>query len=88
MAPENGRIPITAASDREAIEWALLTSGNVLPPQARLTRIQNTLHLERFYASEALRPEIEADGRLRIVGDWAPIAFGAHGNLLPDRVYD
>jgi hypothetical protein len=86
MAPENGRIPITGANDREAIEWAFLTAGNVPPPAARLVRIANTLHLDRFYASEALRPEIEADSRLRVVGEWQPMVFDEKGNLCPERV--
>jgi hypothetical protein len=86
MVPENGRIPMTAEHDREAIEWALLTSGNIPPLQARVVRIKNTLHLERFYASEALLPEIAANRRLRVVSDWAPMAFDATGMLLPDKI--
>ncbi len=86
MTPEKARIPMTGENDREAIEWAFLTAGNVPPPAARLVRIANTLHLDRFYASEALRTEIEADGRLRVVGEWQPMAFDALGNLLPERM--
>ena len=86
MAPENSRIPMTAASDREAIEWAFLTAGNVPPPAARWVRIANTLHLDRFYVSEALRSEVAADHCLRVVGDWQPMAFDELGNLLPERI--
>jgi hypothetical protein len=86
MTPEKARIPMTGETDREAIEWAFLTAGNAPPPAARLVRIANTLHLDRFYASEALRPEIEADGRLRVVGEWQPLAFDDAGNLLPERI--
>jgi hypothetical protein len=86
QAPENGRIPMTAAHDREAVEWAVLTAGAVESAQLRLVRIQNTLHLERFYASEALRSEIEANPRLKICSEWAPPAFGEDGAMMPDRV--
>ncbi|MGC8780412.1 MAG: lactate racemase domain-containing protein, partial [Anaerolineae bacterium] len=71
-SPERARLPMVAANDREAAEWTLLTCGAVDTARARLVRIQDTLHLERFYASEALLPEIEADPRLKIVGEWAP----------------
>ncbi|MCX6029892.1 MAG: DUF362 domain-containing protein [Chloroflexi bacterium] len=86
MTPEKARIPMTGKTDREAIEWAFLTAGNVPPPAARLVRIANTLHLDRFYASEALRSEIAADSRLRVVGGWQPMAFDENGNLLPDEI--
>jgi hypothetical protein len=83
MAPENARIPMTAQHDREAVEWAFLTAGAVEPEQARVVRIQNTMHLEHFYASEALRPEIEADPKLRVCGGWAPMAFDETGEIVP-----
>jgi len=85
-APENGRIPMIGATDREAVDWAFLTCGAVEPADVRLTRILNTLHLERFYASEALRSEIEANQRLKIVSAWEPLAFDPTGALTPDRV--
>ncbi|MBI5579058.1 MAG: DUF2088 domain-containing protein [Deltaproteobacteria bacterium] len=85
MTPEKARIPMTAESDREAIEWALLTAGNIPPPQARLMRIKNTMHLEKFYVSEALRPEIEADGRLRVASAWQRLAFDEKGALQPEQ---
>ncbi len=80
------RIPITAETDREAVEWALMTIGPVAAEQARVVRIQNTLHLERFYVSEALRAEVEANGNLEVIGEWVPMAFDADGMMQPDRV--
>jgi hypothetical protein len=82
------RIPITAATDREAVEWAFMTVGPVESDQARVMRIQNTLHLQRFYASEALRPEIEADPALEVIADWQPMAFAADGMMHPGRVLE
>ena len=86
QAPENARIPMTAVHDREAVEWAFMTAGEVEPRRARLVRIQNTLHLEHFYASEALRAEIEANPRLKICGEWAPLAFGEDGTIIPEKI--
>jgi hypothetical protein len=82
-SPERARIPMVAATDREAAEWTLMTCGAVDTSQARLVRIQDTLRLERFYASEALRPDIAADPRLKVVSEWAPLAFDAAGRLAP-----
>jgi hypothetical protein len=86
QSTDKARIPMTAETDREAVEWAFMTIGPVDPEGARVVRIQNTLHLERFYASEALRPEIEANRGLEIIGKWQPMTFEAGGMMLPDRV--
>jgi len=86
MAPEKGRIPMTAQTDREAVEWAFITAGAVEPPRARVVRIKNTLHPERLCASEALLPEIQANSNLKIVGAWQPMAFDAAGMLQPERM--
>ncbi len=86
VAPEKARIPMTGQTDREAIEWAFLTAGAIQPSSARVVRIQNTLHPERFYASEGLRTEIGTNPKLVIRGDWSPMSFDQAGNLLPLRM--
>jgi Lactate racemase N-terminal domain len=86
QAPENARIPMTAAHDREAVEWAFMTAGEVDARQVRLVRIQNTLHLEHFYASQALQAEIEANPRLKICSEWAPLAFREDGAIFPGSI--
>jgi hypothetical protein len=82
-SPERARIPMVAATDREAAEWTLMTCGAVDTRRARLVRIQDTLHLERFYAAVALLPDIAADPRLKVVSEWAPLAFDEAGRLAP-----
>jgi hypothetical protein len=86
MTPEKARIPMTGRTDREAVEWAFLTIGAIAPQEARVMRIRNTLHPERFYASRALLPEIEGNPELTLVGTWSPLAFDAADMLVPDRV--
>jgi hypothetical protein len=86
ISPDKARIPMTAETDREAVEWALMTIGPVDPAQARVVRIQNTLHLERLYISEALHVEAEAHPALELIGPWAPMQFDDAGALSPDRV--
>ena len=61
MTPEKARIPMTGATDREAVEWAFQSIGATEPPRARVVRIKNTLHPERFFASKALLPEIAGE---------------------------
>ncbi len=82
-SPERARLPMVASHDREATEWALMTCGAVDTARARLVRIKNTLHLARFYASEAILRDIEADPRLQVVGEWQPLSFDASGILQP-----
>lgn len=86
LAPEKARIPMTGKTDREAIEWAFLTAGSVESSQARVVRIKNTLHPERFFASEALLPEIATKPNLRVVEDCSPMSFDDVGNLLPATI--
>ncbi len=88
ISPDKARIPMTADTDREAVEWAFMTIGPIPAERARVVRIQNTLHLERFFVSEALRATVEANPALEVAGEWAPLAFGSDGMLAPERVLD
>jgi hypothetical protein len=85
-SPERGRLPMVAADDREAAEWALMTCGAVDTARARFVRIKDTLHLARFFASEALLPDITADARLKIIGKFEPLCFDDAGRPLPREV--
>ena len=66
--PEDARIPIACASDREALTAALQTAGIRDPDQARLAWIRDTAHLERIAVSEALLDEVRAGAALRPAG--------------------
>jgi len=85
-SPERGRLPMVAEHDREAVEWALMTCGAVDSSRARLVRVKDTLHLTRFFASEALLADISADPRLTIIGGFAPLAFDDSGRPLPREI--
>jgi len=83
MTPEEGRIPITAKDDRQAIEWALATIGDVKPDSARIVRIKNTSRLERMYISRSLVPELESrPPQLKVLGDPEKMAFDDTGRLV------
>ena len=77
---------MVAEHDRQAAEWALMTCGAVDSSRARLVRVKDTLHLTRFFASEALLADISADPRLTIIGDFAPLAFDDSGRPLPSDI--
>ncbi len=79
---EGGRTPIWMPTDREAIALALATCNRVEPETARLVRIQDTLHLEELWVSEALW-QAEGVGRadLEPLGEPQPLAFAPDGHL-------
>lgn len=74
------RFPIALENDRVVLEAAL---SHVLDPHnVRMVRIVNTLHLENFWATEALLPELrEQEG---VIVDEAPLQlqFDDEGKLL------
>jgi hypothetical protein len=80
-APDVARIPMTMASDREAIEAAVKTCAASGP--VRMARVHSTLRLEELYASEALLDEVAADPALEVVEPLAPVQFDAAGRLGP-----
>lgn len=66
---ERGKMPIVAENDRRAIEIALRTCGPIVPEDAKIIRIKNTLHLGEMYASEAVLSEIKDKPNIKIVGE-------------------
>ncbi len=80
-APDIARIPMTMASDREAIEAAIKTSGAT--GEIRLVRAHSTLRLEELYVSEALLPVVEGNEAMEVLAPPALLAFDAEGRLGP-----
>jgi hypothetical protein len=80
-APDLARIPLTMASDREAIEAAIKTSSAA--GAVRLARVHSTLRLEELYVSEALLDEVAANPALDVVEGPAPLEFDTAGRLGP-----
>ena len=79
-----GRTPVALPNDQEAIAMAL--SRIPVPGDVRLARILNTLHLETFWASRALLPELRAREDLRIAPTPRPMIFDAQGRIDPPRI--
>jgi hypothetical protein len=80
-APQGARIPLTVDTDREAIYVALACCLKTEQETAHIARIQDTKHLETFWASEHLLPELLESGRVEVTGDLRPIAFDRDGML-------
>ena len=82
MDPEDGRIPITLATDQEAIDAALNTIGFTKPDQAKVIWIKNTSSLNSILVSTAYQPAIDAQSHLVLDEILGELTFNAQGNLI------
>lgn len=76
------KIPLAFPNDRALLAAALVALAHPAPDQVRIVRIPDTLHLRRIWVSEALLPAIEANPRLKAVGQLRPMRFDRAGNLV------
>ncbi len=81
LHPEAAMIPITLATDAEAVETALQTIGMVAPQDARVIQISDTLHLSRVRLSEAFFDAVESSAHLSFIGQPMPFPVNANGQL-------
>jgi hypothetical protein len=81
-APQGARIPLTVDNDRQAIQIALASCLKIQPETSRIMRIQDTKHVETFWASELLLPDILEEGRVTQTGDLREISFDGAGMLV------
>jgi hypothetical protein len=79
--PEDARIPIACATDREAIAAAIQTAGIRSPAEVRLAWVRDTAHLGRMAVSEALLDEVRAGETLRPAGPLFPLPYDENGDL-------
>ncbi|MGH2559111.1 MAG: hypothetical protein ACRDJH_08605 [Thermomicrobiales bacterium] len=77
--PEGARIPLTVDTDRQALYIALACCLQTEVETSRIARIENTKHVEEFWASEPLLPELLATGRVEPLGKLHDIRFDEHG---------
>ena len=81
ISPEKAAIPIYFDSDKEVLEAAFRTIGDVPPARARIVHIRNTNDIHRISVSAAYRDETEANPDLSVIGEWQPMTFDSQGNL-------
>lgn len=82
-APQGARIPLTVDTDRQALFVALACCLKTRPENARIARILDTKHVETFWASEPLLPELIETGKVEVTGDVRPITFDEAG-MFPE----
>jgi hypothetical protein len=74
-------IPVRMPNDRKAIQACFSTIGPIPAKEVRAVVIRDTLHLSEFWASRALRREIEAIPEAAIVATGL-LVFDPTGNLV------
>ncbi len=79
--PTAAMIPVIYDNDQAAIAAALQTLGLVEPPNAKVIRLLDTLHLEELEVSTACVPFIKEREDIDILTEARPMTFDAGGNL-------
>ncbi len=80
--PEAVRVPIHYSTDRDCLETIAPTVGHLDTQDVTIGWIRNTMELALLALSENLRPEIEQNPALEILGPAQELPFDAEGNLL------
>jgi hypothetical protein len=79
-SPAGARVPITVATDRQALTLAVASGLKVEPGNARIMRIQSTKHLEELHVSAPVLEELQRTGvAVEVLDDIHPIAYDADG---------
>lgn len=81
-APEDGKIPLTFANDREALAAALATLRPFTVEDLRLVHIRNTLAMDRIEVSQGCVPLLRKSADVVVSPNPMPLAFGGDGALL------
>jgi hypothetical protein len=75
-----GKIPMIADNARQALEWSFRARGRLGLDEARIIRIESTLHLGELYLSKALADELAGGDMVEV--DGTPVAaFNDDGAL-------
>lgn len=76
------KIPMVMESDRLAIQAAIKTCNDFDPANPKVIRIRSTAHMEAIAISSALLPLAQENPQIEVLGQPAPMAFDAKGNLI------
>ncbi len=75
------KIPITAETEREAVEIALKTCWQPNRNKVRLLIMKNTLDLEYLYVSESIWDDIKNNKNIKSCGGWEQLSFTNDGEM-------
>jgi hypothetical protein len=78
---KRGKTPTYTNTERQAFELALKTAGNILPSNAKVIIIENTLHLQEMIVSQAVI-ELLDKNTTEILHEVAEPYFDEAGNLM------
>ena len=76
-----GKLPLVADTDNMALAIALRGVPRLVPKDARIVRINNTLELSEVWVTEGMREEVEANPDMEIIGDVFDARFDNEGAL-------
>lgn len=79
---ERGKLPVVAATDREALEVALRGAGCREVESARIIRIRDTLHLSELLVSNPVLEDLRAHANIEMHGPPEDL-FDSSGGLKP-----
>lgn len=80
--PEAVRIPPYFDNDRQVVEAALKTIGDIAAQEAKIVHIKDTATLEEMEISEAMISEAEKMENISMIGSPGPMHFDSEGNLM------
>lgn len=75
------RVPMVFESDRDAIGACLKYNGGNDKMKPRIIRIQDTMHMNEIWVSEALLDEVRHHPNMEILSDPMPMEFNDRNNL-------
>jgi|BEDMetMinimDraft_2_1075160.scaffolds.fasta_scaffold04985_2 hypothetical protein len=75
------KIPMILDTDEQALAVALKAASPVEPPDARVVRIADTLHLETLWVSSRVAEDIRGNPRFTVTDETRTLSFDASGNL-------
>ncbi len=80
--PEAGKVPLTYASDREAVAAALVTIRPYDLNEVRIVHIKNTLELMNLRVSQGCLKELKTNPNVNISDDETDLNFDDSGSLF------
>ena len=81
--PAGIRTPVHFPTDRECLEKIWPTTGVLDQKKVTVGWIANSMELSVMRITENLRPEVESNPNLKVVGDPEEFDFDSKGNLAP-----
>ena len=82
--PEDCKIPLTVATEKQAVAAALMTLRPYTPEDLKVVHIKNTRDLASMRVSKGCLPELETRENIRIVSAGSPMVFDDTGKLAAD----